>query len=229
MNERVENVYDQPMKDHNASNNDYSTLTEAWNSKHGELYKASMKRDRLMIFLIVMQLICLSVAVASIVMYFSGPIWNKGVVGIKEPMGDKGPLGDKGKPLSCLNGWVQFMSSCYYFQFNNKKTWGAAKDDCHTKGGFLVKIDNAVENWFLKTYLKTESPDSAWIGDTDSQRESSFVWESDNSPLTYTDWAPGEPNNEFNNEDCLQLRKRVDYKWNDYPCTYSRSYICEKQ
>lgn len=72
MDELVENVYDQPMKDHNASNNDYSTLTEAWNSKHGELYKASMKRDRLMIFLIVMQLICLSVAVASIVMYFSG-------------------------------------------------------------------------------------------------------------------------------------------------------------
>ncbi|VDI17215.1 Hypothetical predicted protein, partial [Mytilus galloprovincialis] len=97
MDELVENVYDQPMKDHNASNNDYSTLTEAWNSKHGELYKASMKRDRLMIFLIVMQLICLSVAVASIVMYFSGPLGNKGVVGIKGPMGDKGPLGDKGE------------------------------------------------------------------------------------------------------------------------------------
>ncbi|VDI05646.1 Hypothetical predicted protein, partial [Mytilus galloprovincialis] len=94
MGEPVENVYDLPMED-NASNHDFNTFTEAWNSKHGELYKASMKRDRLMIFLIVMQLICLSVAVASIVMYFSGPLGNKGVVGIKGPMADKGLLGEK--------------------------------------------------------------------------------------------------------------------------------------
>lgn len=78
-------------------------------------------------------------------------------------------------------------------------------------------------------YFISESPDSAWIGGHDSQRESSFVWESDNSPLTYTDWASGEPNNALNNEDCLQLRKSLDYKWNDNLCTHIRSYICEKQ
>ncbi|XP_063436765.1 collectin-12-like [Mytilus trossulus] len=196
-----EHVYDLPMEDQTRV---YSVLTKLLNDKHGEICKSIRKRDKLMIVLIVMQLICLSVTAAFIVMHFNG------------------------KTFSCPNGWEHFIGSCYYFQFSSEKTWSAAKDDCHRKGGFLVKIDSAVENWFLKTFIKTYSPSAVWIGAHDTNEESHFVWESDISGLTYTDWYPDEPNDQHG-EDCVQMSKSYDYAWNDEQCSYAISYICERQ
>ncbi|XP_052084101.1 perlucin-like protein isoform X2 [Mytilus californianus] len=175
-----------------------------------------------------MQLICLSVAVAFIVMHFNGEHGQKGEKGSPGEPGEQGRQGESVKQLTCSDGWEQFMGSCYYFQFRYKKTWHAAMDDCHGKGGFLVKIDNAVENWFLKTYLKAESSYPVWIGAHDSIQESNFLWESDNTNLTFTDWSPGEPNDN-SNEDCVLVMNVFNYRWNDYQCSNRESYICEKK
>lgn len=70
---------------------------------------------------------------------------------------------------------------------------------------------------------------NVWIGAHDSERESTFVWESDNSSLSYSDWVPEEPNNHYLNEDCASMRKKHDYRWNDVPCSMLLSYICEIQ
>ncbi|XP_071126641.1 collectin-11-like isoform X1 [Mytilus edulis] len=152
-----------------------------------------------------------------------------GIKGEKGGQGEKGSRGESVKPLDCSHGWVKFMHSCYYFEFSNKKTWSAAKDDCRRKGGFLVKVDDAVENWFLKSFVKsnTNSP-AVWIGANDINREYNFVWDLDNSGLTYTAWSRGEPNNKYNSEDCVQMRRSVDYAWNDFTCSKAESFICEK-
>ncbi|XP_052084102.1 perlucin-like protein [Mytilus californianus] len=207
------------MEDLNASNHEYSIPINVWNDKLTDLYKASRTRDKLFVVMTVMQLICLSVAVAFIVMHFNGDNGQKG---------EQGRPGESGKKWTCLDGREQYMGSCYYFHFRSRKTWSAANDDCHRKGGFLLKIDNAVENWFLKTYIKYHNPNSVWIGAHDSEQESNFIWESDNTNLTFTDWFPGEPNDD-NNEDCVHMRKSVNYRWNDYQCSERTSYICEKK
>lgn len=67
-----ENVYDIPMECENTSIHEYSTLTKVWNDKHAEMCKSSRIRDRIMIAVIVMQIICLSVAITSIIMHFNG-------------------------------------------------------------------------------------------------------------------------------------------------------------
>ncbi|CAC5360485.1 unnamed protein product [Mytilus coruscus] len=164
---------------------------------------------------------------------------DKGLIGSKGPIGDKGQRGERGQKgekgsrgesvisMRCGSGWEQLMNSCYYFQFQSKKTWNDAKIDCRKRGGFLVKIDNALENWFLK-FLINKSAGDFWIGAHDSVREGRFKWEADNTPLTYTNWNPGEPNNAGNKEDCAYLLSGDTSKWNDAPCSYTIFYICEK-
>ncbi|XP_063438093.1 pulmonary surfactant-associated protein D-like isoform X2 [Mytilus trossulus] len=156
---------------------------------------------------------------------------ERGIRGDKGLMGNMGPVGNKGqigRTITCGSGWVQFMRSCYYFQFKSKMTWNAAKTDCHRKGGFLVKIDNTVESWFLKSFIIIDkNPGHVWIGAHDSVQESRFIWESDNTVLTYTDWNTGEPNN-AGQEDCAHMNSGAKYKWNDIQCSHKFSFICEK-
>ncbi|XP_052084106.1 perlucin-like protein [Mytilus californianus] len=179
-----------------------------------------------------MQLICLSVAVAFIVMHFNAYIERSARLEGQIQQLTVNPSNLERQfhlLLGCGYGWQRFMSSCYDFQLRLRKTWYDAKIDCHTKGGYLVKIDNAVENWFLKSYIQTDNnTHNVWIGAHDSERESNFVWESDNSSLSYTDWNSGEPNNELN-EDCASMRKKRNYRWNDVSCSLLFSYICEIQ
>ena len=60
---------------------------------------------------------------------------------------------------------------------------------------------------------------------------SDWRWQLSNSPsvaLTYTNWAPGEPNTA--SEQCLTLWRRDDYAWHDVNCgpnVLDQCYICE--
>lgn len=51
-------------------------------------------------------------------------------------------------PIACPPGWVFYGTSCYLFSVVRKK-WIDAKTDCRTSGGYLLKIDNAVEQHFI--------------------------------------------------------------------------------
>ena len=71
----------------------------------------------------------------------------------------------------------------------------------------------------------------AWIGLTDIDREGSFVFlDGVVSTESNTGWAPNEPNNGNQNEDCVNLHW-VDLSpnlANDYFCNYSAFALCEK-
>ena len=60
---------------------------------------------------------------------------------------------------------------------------------------------------------------------------SEFVWKprADVSiPLTYTNWAPGEPNCwQGNAESCLNFRSDMNYQWNDVPCSTLCCPLCQ--
>ncbi|VDI41796.1 Hypothetical predicted protein [Mytilus galloprovincialis] len=118
MDEQVEyddNVYDIPMECENTSIHEYSTLTKVWNDKHAEMCKSSRTRDRIMIAVIVMQIICLSVAITSIIMHFNGKFGikdmptiekdNMGEIGDTYLVGTNGQVCIKGPRVQkCLNG-----------------------------------------------------------------------------------------------------------------------------
>lgn len=66
-----------------------------------------------------------------------------------------------------------------------------------------------------------------WIGGNDIDAEGQWRWVTSGNPLTFTDWAPGEPNNTGGNEDCLLLLPNTAYQWNDATCSTRSLYICE--
>ncbi|MCB9569952.1 MAG: CotH kinase family protein [Myxococcales bacterium] len=100
-----------------------------------------------------------------------------------------------------------------------------ANTECKAKGGELVSIhDQATQDWLVQEAFAIASADW-WIGLSDIQQEGTFVW-SDGTPLDFTAWNEGEPNNS-GNEDCVNLPKWSGGLWNDLKCSTVRPYICK--
>lgn len=90
-------------------------------------------------------------------------------------------------------------------------SWTEAEAVAVTEGGHLASIGSAAEEGFLAT---TFGGARFWIGFNDAASEGTWVW-SDGSPVTYTNWAPGEPNN-LGDED-YAVMNWSGVQWNDLP------------
>ncbi len=62
-----------------------------------------------------------------------------------------------------------------------------------------------------------------WLSANDISTEGQWKL-SDNSPLSYTNWNSGEPNDE-GNEDCAGIK--TDGTWNDIECDSTKAVVCE--
>ncbi|KAJ8031820.1 C-type lectin lectoxin-Thr1 [Holothuria leucospilota] len=113
-------------------------------------------------------------------------------------------------------------------------TWGNAKNTCGTvsEGAHLVFITSDQENNEVSRLVKEihGEQDDWWIGLT-KDGEATGTWKWYNMSVTYTNWAPNEPNNLNGNQNCGELWKwQCDIaSWNDKECTMQRSFICEKE
>ena len=58
-----------------------------------------------------------------------------------------------------------------------------------------------------------------WLGLHDKSSEGAFEW-TDGTPVNYTLWSPGQPDDHGGAEDCGHMRKVYGEKWNDAPCGY---------
>jgi hypothetical protein len=92
-------------------------------------------------------------------------------------------------------------------------------------GAHLACINSQAERDFLLTVFGSQIGTSgAWIGLSDEQVEGTFIWD-DGSPVTYTSWAPGEPNNFGNDEDGVVMYSSG--LWNDVPTRVHRRVLLE--
>ena len=87
-------------------------------------------------------------------------------------------------------------------------------------GGHLVSIHSQDENDFVTA----SGGAGAYIGATDAAAEGTYVW-TDGTPLDYTNWLPGEPN-DFTGEDCAQINDSSG-GWNDIPCDGGAHFVCK--
>ncbi len=65
-----------------------------------------------------------------------------------------------------------------------------------------------------------------WIGLNDLDTEGTFVWE-DNTPLGFTSWKPGDPNNMWNLEHCVEVNYEQRGYWNDIGCGDLKTFACK--
>ncbi|RMA58477.1 HYR domain-containing protein [Ulvibacter antarcticus] len=97
--------------------------------------------------------------------------------------------------------------------------------DAIAKGGFVASIANAAQNEFIRAAIAAiTSGISPMLGLNDVALEGSFEWQ-DGSPVSYTNWTPGEPNNS-GNEDYTEIDLN-NGRWNDYPNFVSKQYVLQ--
>ncbi|XP_068430349.1 uncharacterized protein [Clinocottus analis] len=134
--------------------------------------------------------------------------------------------------VGCATGWTALphFRNCYRL-FHNvdwsmKKSWGAAHEDCVSRGGNLVSIHNQEEEEFLALYSKGTSK---WIGLKHNPLEGGYSW-TDGNPVSHTNWGPGEPNNHEGREECVEMVSSTNgtySQWNDLNCDAHQDWICE--
>ncbi|XP_072028212.1 hyalin-like [Amphiura filiformis] len=137
---------------------------------------------------------------------------------------------------TCADNWKPFGNHCYYFAESARVNFSQAQAECQSMGANLTSIHSQEEQNFIG--LNTE--EGCWIGLHDQETENTFVW-TDGTMNDYTNWASGEPNDNYCNEDCVgnfQHSRFYDgyyygpfpedcdsssYFWNDYASSYFSS------
>uniref|UniRef100_A0A452UEB9 Surfactant protein D n=1 Tax=Ursus maritimus TaxID=29073 RepID=A0A452UEB9_URSMA len=174
-----------------------------------------------------------------------GPPGAKGPPGLK---GDRGAPGDKGaKGESGLLGKVasvrlgssrgpdsllrlvelfpngRAVGEKIFKTGGFEKTFEDAQQVCMQAGGQMASPRSAAENEALQQ-LATAQNKAAFLSMTDIKTEGKFTYPT-GEPLVYSNWAPGEPNDNGGSEDCVEIF--TNGKWNDKNCREQRLVVCE--
>ncbi|XP_063180850.1 C-type lectin-like [Chroicocephalus ridibundus] len=141
------------------------------------------------------------------------------------------PDGDGGQTADCPKNWIQYRGSCYGY-FNTRMTWAEAEEECNRYGpmGHLASIHSEGAAMVLARYVDKEMKGvNTWIGLQDEEHTRKWKW-SDDSTYNYERWAPGQPNNLWDREDCVVLDAYSGFKlWHDYPCDDKFPFLCRHQ
>ncbi|MFN8777749.1 MAG: HYR domain-containing protein, partial [Flavobacteriales bacterium] len=95
----------------------------------------------------------------------------------------------------------------FYYRSTASATWPVANAAAIALGGHLVAIGSAAENAFLSGIGRH------WTGLNDQAVEGTWVW-SNGEPVTYLNWAGGQPDNS-GNEDFVETNWSGQ-QWNDF-------------
>jgi hypothetical protein len=105
-----------------------------------------------------------------------------------------------------------------YFRSPTVATWSAANSTAISLGAHLVTIGSAAEASFLSALGQN------WIGFTDEVTEGVWQW-ANNEPVTYTNWAAGQPDNAGNQD--YAVINTTGITWTDVNGTVTNPYIIE--
>jgi hypothetical protein len=116
--------------------------------------------------------------------------------------------------------WQQNPANGRWYALTPQLSWTAAEAMAQAHGGHLATIRNQAENnWLVATFAT--GTECHWIGLNDVAVEGVFVWSS-GEPVTFTNWAQGEPTNGMGVEDWVHLGlpwsgPQSYPHWNDSP------------
>ncbi|XP_069120934.1 perlucin-like [Argopecten irradians] len=141
------------------------------------------------------------------------------------------------KVSGCHDGWISYRESCYFFS-RDTDNWAMANFNCQLFHSELVSITDADENKFLQAELRRlhqfdphKNTMCYFTSGTDMHVEGQWEWATTQQRFTFTDWYPGEPNNDDYGviENCLCLYGHYDFHWNDQPCELQNHFICRTE
>lgn len=180
-----------------------------------------------------------------------GPIGSKGEKGDSGDAGPPGPNGDPGLPCECsqlrkaigemdnqvtqLTTELKFIKNAVagvreteskiYLLVKEERAYVDAQRSCQGRGGTLAMPKDEAANGLMAAYVTQAGLSRVFIGVDDLDREGSFVY-ADRSPMqTFHKWRGGEPNNAYDEEDCVELV--AEGGWNDVACHTTLPFLCE--
>ena len=118
-------------------------------------------------------------------------------------------------PIETIKAQIDEYNGHKYMFFDRVANYKEAKKLCEYMGGYLATISSNGENDFLFRLMKSYGYDGAYFGFTDAEVEGTWKWVN-GEKTGYTNWHPGEPNAENENEDyAMFYYKFNDGTWND--------------
>eukprot|EP00058_Branchiostoma_floridae_P018558 XP_002604047.1 hypothetical protein BRAFLDRAFT_71663 [Branchiostoma floridae] len=97
---------------------------------------------------------------------------------------------------NCPSGWSEYNNHCYKLM-TDKISWDKANTKCEQQGAKLASVQNEDENNFVADVIRNAKGFlryHVWIG-LKREPDGQFRW-ADGSLLSYTNWAPGKPDND---------------------------------
>jgi len=91
----------------------------------------------------------------------------------------------------------------------------------------LASVHSEEENSFMYDLINGRA--SSWIGFTDKDIETIFVW-SDGTPVDYTNWRSDQPGS-GDTRDCTLMSSGSasgDGQWYDHGCSWGRGVLCRR-
>ncbi|XP_014877062.1 type-2 ice-structuring protein-like isoform X1 [Poecilia latipinna] len=161
---------------------------------------------------------------AVFLLVFSMVALTSGAVSINGTPGD-----DQVGSISCPFGWTLINNRCFQYVANNM-TWAEAERNCLTLGANLASVHNSNEYNQIQTLIFTASHESkeVWIGGSNAQEDNIWLW-SDGSPMSYTNWCRGQPDNTRGMQRCLQMNYSGGKCWDDFSCRGPKPSVCAKK
>ncbi|XP_070537335.1 macrophage mannose receptor 1-like [Ptychodera flava] len=135
---------------------------------------------------------------------------------------------------SCGNDleWYLYSNKCYHVRSKDGtevKSWQGANNFCMKHGGYLVSINTGEEQKLVHKLLSTKESFAAWIGlrELDFGDGPEYRWIDDESVVEYKNWSPGEPDDRFGEEKCVDMKEHNGL-WYVTNCGDKLSFVCKK-
>ena len=83
------------------------------------------------------------------------------------------------------------------------------------------------ENALVAKLMQEADLTEIWIGLTDTHEEGNWSW-SDQTPVDYDNWVPGQPNNAYGGVQDCGVFYILDGGWHDDRCSKLHEYLCRR-
>lgn len=99
----------------------------------------------------------------------------------------------------------------------------------------LADIQNFKEQEQIKGIVRShfklppKQANNWWIGLTDQGSEGTFYWVQNGQEMTFDNFASlnNQPDNGGGHENCVEMREKFNYQWNDESCLTNSFFICK--
>lgn len=120
---------------------------------------------------------------------------------------------------------IKETDSKVYLLVKEEKRYREAELFCQGRGGHLAMPKDAASNRAIAGYITDAGLSRTYIGMNDLEREGHFVYVERSPMTTFSRWREGEPNNAYDDEDCVEMVSSGE--WVDVACHLTMYFVCE--